>query len=85
MPAVGAAHPREAVGQDPAPKVAAEVTLHPPGGAPAHGVGLLRLGEEGLQVMLDHRVQRRLGGAAGAVDSVVTFGEPASVSMRARR
>jgi len=65
---VPAAHPREAVGQGAAPQVAAEVALHPRRDAPAHGVGLVRLGEEGLQVMLDHRVQGRLGGTAGAID-----------------
>ena len=32
------------------------------------GVGFLRLGKEGLQVMLDHRVEGRLGGVAGATD-----------------
>jgi hypothetical protein len=55
MPAVGPAHPREAVGEDAAAPVAADVALHPCGDPPAHGVGALRLGEEGLQVVLDHR------------------------------
>jgi hypothetical protein len=68
VPAVGAAQPSEAVGQDPAAEVAAKVALHPGGDPPAHGVGVLRLGEEGLQMMLDHRVQRCFGGAAGAID-----------------
>ena len=68
MPAVRAAHPREAVGEDAAAQIASKVALHPPGDAPAHGVGFLRLGEEGLEVMLDHRVQGRLGGTAGAID-----------------
>ena len=72
MPAVRAANPCEAVGKDAAPQVAAEVALHPRRDAPAHGVGFLRLGEEGLQVMLDHGVEGRLGGAAGAIDPAVT-------------
>ncbi len=53
MPAVRAAHPREPVGQDAAPQVASEVALHPAGDLPAHGVGVPRLGKEGLEVMLD--------------------------------
>jgi hypothetical protein len=68
MPAIRAAHPRESVGEDAAAQVAAKIALHPSWDAPAHGVGALRLGEEGLKVVLDHRVQGRLGGAAGAVD-----------------
>ena len=68
MPIVRAARPREAVGEDPAAQVASKVPFHPCGEPPAHGVGVLRLGEEGLQVMLDHRAQGRLGGAVGAVD-----------------
>ena len=68
MPAVRAAHTGKAVRQDAAPQVASKVALHPRRDAPAHGVGGLHLGEEGLQVMLDHRVQGRLGGAAGAID-----------------
>jgi hypothetical protein len=53
VPAVCASQPREAVGEDAAPKVAAKVALHPPGDAPAHGVGVLRLGEEGLAMEID--------------------------------
>jgi hypothetical protein len=68
MPAVRAPHPREPVSQDAAPQIASEVSLHPRRDPPAQGVGVLRLGEEGLQVMLDHRVEGRLGGAAGAID-----------------
>ncbi len=68
MPAVRAAQPRAAVGQDPAAEVAAKVALHPGGDPPALGVGFLRLCEEGLEVMLDHRVERCFGGAAGAID-----------------
>jgi hypothetical protein len=55
VPAISAAHPRESVGEDAAAQVAAEVALHPCGDPPAHGVGALRLGEEGLKVVLDHR------------------------------
>ena len=72
MPAVRAPHPREAVGEDAAPQVAAKVALHPPGDAPAHGVGILRLGDEGLEVVLHRRVQGRLGGTAGSIDPAVT-------------
>jgi hypothetical protein len=68
VPTVRASQPREAVGEDAAPQVAAEVALHPRRDAPAHGVCVLRLGEEGLEVMLHHRVQGRLGGTAGAMD-----------------
>jgi hypothetical protein len=66
--AVRAAHTCEAVSQDAAPQVASEVALHPGGDAPAHRVRILRLGEAGLQMVLDHRVQGRLGGAARAID-----------------
>lgn len=60
MPAVRASQPCESVRQDAAAEVASEVALHPGRDAPAHGVGFLRLGEEGLQVMLNHRVQERI-------------------------
>jgi len=68
VPTVRAAHPREAVGEDAAPQVAAEVALHPRRHAPAHGVGVLRLGEKGLEVMPHHRLEGRLGGTPGAID-----------------
>lgn len=69
VPAVGAAQAREEVGPDSARQVPAEVALHPPQDASVHGVGLLQLGKERLQLMLGHRVQGCLGGAARAVDS----------------
>ena len=68
MPAARASHPREPVSQDAAAEVAAKVPFHPSRNTPAHGVGFLRLGEKGLQMMLDHRVERCFGGAAGAID-----------------
>jgi hypothetical protein len=49
----------EAVGEDSAGEVAAE---------DAAAVRLLRLGEEGLEVVLDDGVERRLSGSAGAID-----------------
>jgi hypothetical protein len=85
MPTVRAPHPREAVGEDAAPQVAAEVALHPFGYAPAHGVGVLRFGEAGLEVGLDHRVVGPLGRAAGAIDPAVTWGEPTGWGARDRR
>lgn len=54
MPTVRAVQPRKAVGQDAAPQIAAEAALHPFGDPPAHGVGILRLGEEGLAIQLGH-------------------------------
>jgi len=68
VPTVRATHPREAVGEDAAAQVAADVALLPRRHAPAHGVGVLRLGEKGLEVMLHHRVEGRLGGTAGGID-----------------
>ena len=56
MTAVITPRPGEAVGKDAAPKVRSEITLHPGGGTETHGVGLCGLGEEGLEVMLDHGV-----------------------------
>ena len=53
VPTVRAAYPGKAVGEDAAAQVAADVALHPPGDAPAHGVGVLRLGEEGLAIEID--------------------------------
>ena len=71
VPAVRESHPREAVGKDAAAQVAAKVALHPPGNAPAHGVGVLPLGEEGLAIEIDGTWGRQLstrdivaGGAA---------------------
>ena len=50
----------EAVGEDSAGEVAAEVVLDP--GWDAAAVRLLRLGEEGLEVVLDDGVEGRFGG-----------------------
>ncbi len=85
MPAVRASEPREAVGEDAAPQVAAKVALYPRRDAPAHGVGVLRLGDEGLQVVLDHRVEWRPGRAAGAIDPDVTRGCSGSAPSGLRR
>ncbi len=51
--------PREPVGEDAAPQVGSEVLLDPPGDTVAQGIGLRGPGEEGLQVVLDDRVERR--------------------------
>ncbi len=56
----------EAVGEDSAGEVAAEVVLDP--GWNAAAVRLLRLGEEGLEVVLDDGVEGRFGGSAAAID-----------------
>jgi len=85
VPAVRASQPRVAVGEDAAAQVAAEVALHPCGNPPAHGVGVLRLGEEGLEMMLHHGVERRLGGTTWAIDPDLTWGEPAGWGTRDRR
>jgi hypothetical protein len=58
MPAVRAPHPGEPVGQDAAPQIASEVVLHPPGDAPAHGIGvlacmMLRLGIRGEEAWME--------------------------------
>jgi len=47
----------EAVGEDAAAEVGAEVLLHPVRHGVAHGVGFGRMGEEGLDVVLDDGVQ----------------------------
>jgi len=57
--AVRAPSPREPVGEDAAPEVGSEVLLDPPGHAVAQGVGFGCPGEEGLEVVLDDRVERR--------------------------
>ena len=48
--------------------VVPEVALDPRGYAPPQGVRLGGLCEEGLEVVLDQRVERRLSGTAPAVD-----------------
>ena len=58
----------EAVCEDSALQVGSEVLLHPERDAVAHGVGLGGLGEEGLEMMLDHGVERRGCGPALPVD-----------------
>ncbi len=60
--------PCEAVRQDAAPQIGSEVLLHPEGDAVAHGIDFGGLGEEGLEVMLDHGVERRGRGPALPVD-----------------
>ncbi len=45
-----------------------EVSLDPRGDAVRHGVRIGGLCEEGLEVVLDERIERRLGGAAPAVN-----------------
>ena len=49
-------------------QVGPEVALDPSGDAAAHGVRLSGLCEEGLEVLLDQRIERRLSGTAPAVD-----------------
>jgi hypothetical protein len=56
----------EAVGEDAAGEVASEVVLDP--GRDAAPVPPLRLGEEGLEMVLDDGVEGRLGGPPGAID-----------------
>jgi len=60
-----AAHPREAVGENPAPEIALELADDEPG--QARLAALLRLGEEGLPVLPDRRVQERALGLAPAI------------------
>jgi hypothetical protein len=59
----------DAVGEDAAAEVGAEVVLDPLRDAVAVGVGRCGVGEEGLEVVLDEGVERRGGGLAAAVDS----------------
>jgi hypothetical protein len=54
-----AASPGEPVGEDAAPQVGSEVLLDPPRNTVAQGIGFRRAGEEGLEMMLDDRVERR--------------------------
>jgi len=85
VPTVRAAHPREPVGEDAEAQVAADFTLHLCGDPPVHGVGVLRLNEKRLQMMLVHRVEGRLRGAAGAVDPAENWGEPTGWGARDTR
>jgi hypothetical protein len=62
------ARPREPVREDAALEIGAEVALDPRGHAFAQGVGLGRLGEERLEVVLDDRIEGRLGRTARAID-----------------
>ena len=50
-----------------AAQIGPEVALDPRGDATPHWVRLGSLCEEGLEVLLDQRVERRLGGTAPAV------------------
>jgi hypothetical protein len=63
-----AADAGEAVGEDAAAEVGAEVLLDPLRDAGAIGVGRGGVGEEGLEVVLDERVEGRGGGITAAVD-----------------
>jgi hypothetical protein len=56
------------VGEDAAAEVGAEVLLDPLRDAGANGVGSGGVGEEGLEVVLDERVEGRGGGITAAVD-----------------
>ena len=51
-----------------AAQIGPEVALDPRGDATPHWVRLGGLCEEGLEVLLDQRVERRQGGAVSAVD-----------------
>ena len=64
----GAAGASEAVRQNAAAQVGSEVSLDPRGDAVPHGVPLGGLCEEALEVMLDQRIERRLGRTAAPVD-----------------
>jgi tricorn protease len=73
MSAGVAPDPSESVGQDPAAKVGPEVALNPRGSPPASGVVVLGRGQEGLEVVLDDRVERSRRGEGEyllAVDGV---------------
>jgi len=58
MAAVLAAGSGEPVGQDAAAQVGSEVLLDPPRHAVAQRVGFCSVGEEGLDMVLDDRVER---------------------------
>jgi hypothetical protein len=75
-----ATHAGEAMGQDAAAQVGAEVVLDPAGHALAAGVGFGGVSQEGLEVVLDEGVERRVGGLAPAVDG----GAGASRALRVR-
>ena len=60
--------PGEAVSEDAALQVSSEITFHPGGGTETRRVDLCGLVKEGLQVMLDHGVERCGGGPTGPVD-----------------
>ena len=62
-----AADPGEAVGQDAAAEVGAEVALDPVRDAVALRIGVGGAGEEGLEVVLHDRVERRGRGLSAAV------------------
>ena len=64
----GAAGASEAVRENTATQVGSEVSLDPRGDAVPHGVPLGGLCEEGLEVVLDQRIERRLGRTAAPVD-----------------
>lgn len=60
--------PSESVSQDPAPQVRPEVPLDPGRNAPASGIFVLGRGEERLEVVLHHRVERGRGRTSRSVD-----------------
>ena len=49
-------------------QIGPEVALDPGGNSGPHAIGLGGLCEEGFEVVLDQRIERRLGGTAPAVD-----------------
>ena len=57
--AVLATSPGEPVSEDAAPQVGSEVLLDPPWHAVAKGIGFGRPDKEGLEMVLDDRVERR--------------------------
>ena len=64
----GAASACESMSENAAAQIGPEVALDPRGDATPHRVRLCGLCEEGLEVVLDQRVERRLSGTAPAVD-----------------
>jgi hypothetical protein len=62
------------VGEDAAAEVGAEVVLDPLWDAIAIGVGRCGVGKEGLEVVLDERVERRGSGVAPAIDGGESVG-----------
>ena len=58
----GAAGASEAVCQNTASQIGPEVALDPRGDAARHGIRLGDLCEEGLEMVLDQRIERRQGG-----------------------